>query len=331
MLDDEIEYRYTAIFPMAKCYSVDDVLNFISEADYQHTHFNLPERNTPFLSTRSILNNEKNPLPGEILERKGIDEPRSTSQKEIYVESQKSNLIGRFLKDVLKGKYELWNWTGDRIVDPPAETLQGDPLLLGVSNQYIQPAYQTVFWWAKMAYIYKSDLTKFCRDLRIYASFEGEQFTHQENITGQVNKEFPSALSPKGMHIGLADEVDINSKKTIGRVFSAEDVTDVPMGNQRWRITKLAITAAWELEKLLGRKASPAETIEKLQEWATSGNVDGCLIDVVDDGVRWLPKNKSKKKGDGKKDESKIFDVESCAKALDKWHQWRKSQAKSIV
>jgi hypothetical protein len=300
--NDEMEYRYTLLLPLANSYSLDTILKFIAAADYQYSH------GTPDDASRALA---------DIRTRDRVIDPRTIRT---YLHGQKFNLIHRLLRDAAQGKYRFWNWTQDRIIDPPQIDL--GPLLRARDEtiQYNQPPFQMAALWAARAFIFKSDVIKFCLELRIKATFEDDQAPPPLRATEQQNGEASCAEIAPSTAASLAEKATTGNPQAAGTVHTTEEKSDVPWGRQRWLITRLAIEAAWELENELGRLASAAETIEKLQEWTQSGKKDGCLIRIVDGGVEWRPKNK--KKGD-----ERTFDVETCAKALQFWHEDRAKPA----
>jgi hypothetical protein len=82
-------------------------------------------------------------------------------------------------------------------------------------------------------------------------------------------------------------------------------------------ITKLAITAAWEIESELGRKAAAKNVIKRLQEWVTS-NKYAELIEIIPRGVKWMTSAPDEKK----------YDIDACRATLKAWHSKReKSRA----
>ena len=190
--DDNFEYRYTVIFPNAKTYSVDDILNFISAVEHH------------------LDSNEWN------------EEARNVFKEE---------LIERLLKSVVERKFELWDISLNRVAAPPANESSKSTNVLSnsrklspvkaslqfLSKTFSRPPepdfikalenpptvshirrsrqdYKTTFWWARMTFIYKSDLVKFCRYQRILATFEDENEktteqtgSNQDSITKKDN------------------------------------------------------------------------------------------------------------------------------------------------
>ena len=170
---EDYEYRYNVIFPESKAYAVDDVLNFIATVEQQ-------------LDSKEKKDHARNEF--------------------------KANLINRLLKSVIEGEFELWNMSLNKVMAPPLQiksesiTDRGEkefaspinvflnylfkkfarpttPNFEKILNQsngkklpQINPTreYKTNFWWARMTFIYRADLIKFCKAQRINANFETE-------------------------------------------------------------------------------------------------------------------------------------------------------------
>lgn len=77
-------------------------------------------------------------------------------------------------------------------------------------------------------------------------------------------------------------------------------------------ITKLAITAAWEIECETGRKAAAKAVIKRLQEWVTSKKYAE-LIDVIPHGVKWMTTAP----------DEKPYDIDACRATLKSWNKSR--------
>ena len=81
-------------------------------------------------------------------------------------------------------------------------------------------------------------------------------------------------------------------------------------------ITKLAITAAWEIECEIKRIATVTEVIKRLQEWVANKNYPD-LIEIIPHGVKWMTTAP----------DEKAYDVEACRKTLRAWHKNRAQTA----
>lgn len=77
-------------------------------------------------------------------------------------------------------------------------------------------------------------------------------------------------------------------------------------------ITRLAITAAWEIEGEVGRIASAKEVIKRLQDWVASNRHEE-LIETIPHGVKWMTTKADKN-----------YDIDACQATLKSWHSNRK-------
>lgn len=78
-------------------------------------------------------------------------------------------------------------------------------------------------------------------------------------------------------------------------------------------ITRLAITAAWEIECQSKQKAPAKKVIERLQEWVTSKRYAD-LIEIIPHGVKWMTTAP----------DEKPYDIDACRATLKAWHSSRK-------
>jgi hypothetical protein len=86
---------------------------------------------------------------------------------------------------------------------------------------------------------------------------------------------------------------------------------DEPPGKMpRTAIGKLAIKAAWRIERATRNKATANQVITELQQQVET---EPALVKKISHGVRW----------ETTKGKEKPFDVEACAKALDTWNTSR--------
>lgn len=110
-------------------------------------------------------------------------------------------------------------------------------------------------------------------------------------------------LEPVDYGQAAPDVVDMTSKKN-----------DQPPGITEGMITitKLAITAAWEIEGEVGRIASAKEVIKRLQDWVTSKRYAE-LIEIIPRGVKWMTTAP----------DEKIYDIDACRAALKAWKKNR--------
>jgi hypothetical protein len=280
--NDDIEYRYTAIFPVSTLYAMGDILDFVSEADYQNAilqkestslstqHFSKWEEPPSEISSAS----DENPLEDSTINF--LNPPQSA----IDVQRKRSNLIGHLLKDIARGRYDLWNWSGERIMDPPRDDLQSLGSVQNTTAQPKPPISEAHFLWANLANIYKSDLIKFCRGLRIHATFEGEQPTIIEPTQDQIISSKANNPPP-----GKMPNVDIG---------------------------KLAIEAAWEIQCITGRRPSAKTVIKKLQEWAIEPKKEPWLVKPSATGVFWTSMTT---------EDTKDYGIGACTKTLQVWRK----------
>lgn len=375
-VNNEFEGRFTLIFPSAKTYAVNNILELISEAAYRHDCVDHVEKNSFFYGkweddvdechqisvqmptsnltadqvTITELKNYKNP-------NEGIELPvsKQTTQelnKKRILDDYKTYLLDRLLKAVTEGMFELWDWTGCRVIAPPTSS---STEVLGVPRKPLSfdtieailnntesatisntlrtnrlPVYKTVFWWATMAFISKTDLIKFCKGERIHVIFEDEQTFSQITRTDQENNASPIYGIPccQSMTIQSAQELLIeNSQRALTRLkescaHSTAANTNSPANDEppcitklTKTITKLAIRAAWEFEIEIGRNATPNEVLTILEGWADKGEGDGYLKKKIESGgVMWTPKRSRK---------SKPFGIDACNRALEDWHDRR--------
>ena len=77
-------------------------------------------------------------------------------------------------------------------------------------------------------------------------------------------------------------------------------------------ITKLAITAAWNIECEMGRKASAKDVIERLRKWV-AGNLHPELIEITTHGVKWMTTAP----------DEKTYDIDACRATLKAWNKGR--------
>jgi predicted DNA-binding transcriptional regulator AlpA len=171
--EDKVDYRYTLTFPDAKAFACDDVLNFMVEVEFP--------RNLDLSDTAD--GNET-----------------------------REYLIERLLKSVIDGRFDLWDAGLSKVVAPPAKNTYPTPdlpqklpkstpvdglrrFLNKTFTRSAEPGfikalegrsgsapvisrsrrnYKEHFWWAKMTYILKPDLVKFCNGERIRVIFEDD-------------------------------------------------------------------------------------------------------------------------------------------------------------
>ena len=78
--------------------------------------------------------------------------------------------------------------------------------------------------------------------------------------------------------------------------------------------SRLAIKAAGEIECQTGRPADVKAVMAKLKEWATNRSEDALTESLPGLAVKWQTT----------KGKSKVFDLDTCGKALERWHKSRR-------
>lgn len=89
---------------------------------------------------------------------------------------------------------------------------------------------------------------------------------------------------------------------------------EIPGDHPYVSIGRAAVKAAWLIEKEKERKATPEEVIERMQEWATTGNLAFGIYEAVEHGVKWKTKRNRI---------NKTYVIGSCVKTLERWHESR--------
>jgi hypothetical protein len=138
-----------------KAFPVVDVLNAISEIKNPCNHHPSP---TVELTTSS---------KAALAECKSGD--NVCSQCAYFREEEKMYLIQRLLTSVVERKFDLWNSFADKVKKPP------------ISND--------AYVWAVTAFIYRSDLIKFCRSEKILITIENEGERAIEQKDSQATQE----------------------------------------------------------------------------------------------------------------------------------------------
>jgi len=114
-------------------------------------------------------------------------------------------------------------------------------------------------------------------------------------------------------------EVDCTDTSAAGKIGDAgmeQAQSDTPPGKEpRVASRKMAIKAAWQIERKTGRAALAKDVITLLQEWACEGKESDTLIKSSEEkrGVIWRTNN----------GEERLFDVDACGKALESWMKSR--------
>lgn len=134
---------------------------------------------------------------------------------------------------------------------------------------------------------------------------------------------FVVKASAAGAQLTVMKEAVDSSEKKSPETQEADQRPLIPGNQPRISIGKLAIKAAWEIECASGRAATAQAVIERLQFWADNGREPAILIrsDKKKRGLWWLPVT-------GKE---KLYDVEACGKALQRWMESRRKPDTSRI
>jgi hypothetical protein len=108
---------------------------------------------------------------------------------------------------------------------------------------------------------------------------------------------------------------DEQSKVSLPKSQQADIEEGMPGELPRIAVGKLAVKAAWEIEREMKRRATDKEVMSLLQKWADDGSEPGVLreSDRENRCVVWLTT----------KCEPKDYTLEACQKTLDKWNKSR--------
>lgn len=328
MLDtDDLEHRHTVIFPPAKAFAVDDVLNFLAAAVKNDNHTNALERLPPFpgnwgeyavditveIDSKKKMSADVDQSPKTILnasEKSRLKSDTSEYEK-MEFSDYKGYLSDRLLKAVKQGKFELWNWGGDKVIEPPGTSdVQADH----------QRNYQTKFWWAKMASIRKSDLVSFCAAEKIRVIFEsdnresliskGEQPMEQAQPSNSIDHQETSTPVPN-----LLQSLPSQRHELIDADERLQNMQGIPGSIPNVTIGQAAVKAAWLIELANKREATVEEVIVQLQAWANTGNHVFGLEEVIAHGVTWKTKRTRT---------VKPYVIGSCVKTLELWNKSRR-------
>ena len=287
--NDELEWRYTLKFPLAKVYGVDYVLNSILAAMYPCNH-DLSVQSTFFSPKWNDINNKI--IEGVAVRHKKNEICKLCADRRI---KSKRKLIKRLAGKILENKLEVWDMFSENVMDIPDDI--------------------EILTWATTATIFKSDVVKFCSGERIRVLFDGD-----------VDQSAQIGCSESDMALTKPTPIEPEQKPAIDLDMpSGPNVPGAPASNTSSHtgnkppgitkgmisITKLAIAAAWEIECEQDRKASADKVIKRLQEWANLKTYD-VLNESVKNGVTWSYAGKEK-----------LYDIEACRKTLTVWYKNR--------
>jgi len=341
---DDFKYRFSMVFPNAKYYSGSDILDFIAKANYLNispeiktSTYSEAEYNAQLEIKTDFLDKYKIYLCDRLL--KSVNDgnfelwdglitmvsppPISLSNKNTEVKEDLPKSIS--IDDWMQLGCEL----DFPVLDGAPETI---PIKKTVVYKPIQhqrpfspPAHSSVFWWARMSWIQKFDLIKFCEDEGIKALFEGDEAEEIKATTEVQDTE----VKPSDSKFDEDDEIQAlaNDDEAVIEVTTddkTQDVQDVGHANTRKAgsnfpgkspmrsIGKLAVRIAWEIECKTGQRATVKEVIETLQLWAFE-NRNNILSEKVLDGVIWIT---------GKR-KNVPYTTEACLKTLKTWNESR--------
>lgn len=281
-------YTMSVRFPEETNYSVDVVLNFISEKIVQCTHSQATLSSNRPHEVFSTESGAGQSTDDAALCIKEINCPYCEQEQK----DQKIYLLKRLQAAVQKGEFELWD------ISHPRVRLLAE--YTGMSQN------ENRKWWALNACIRGADLAKFCEGEKIRVVFSEQQATPTSSLS--LNDPHYSAPLP----LATWEDGDCKTNNT----------TESPsrpcpeMGNTF--IRKLVFDIAWEIEcRQRGKQATPAQVIQELKRLATSDSENpdqSRLIDTFAGGVVWVTA----------KGEERKFKVEACGKALGEWRMARR-------
>ncbi len=106
-----------------------------------------------------------------------------------------------------------------------------------------------------------------------------------------------------------------NTPRTTSKIVKNNFLAEIPGRVPSNAIGRLAVAAAWRLEREEGRRASAREVMKTLQEQAEDGSEPDVLRKAAWDkgGVVWVTS----------KSVDKIYTIEACKKTLDTWWKSR--------
>jgi hypothetical protein len=95
----------------------------------------------------------------------------------------------------------------------------------------------------------------------------------------------------------------------------AKDVQSIPGNIPKVASGRLAVMAAWEIERETGKRATAKQTMKLLQEWADSGKEPSILIQSLPErgAVQWQTQRAG----------ARPYTLEGCQETLRKWNKSR--------
>lgn len=145
-------------------------------------------------------------------------------------------------------------------------------------------------------------------------------FLPDAGMAGSIDEESVDALLGERTQAQIEElPTDAGSKDDAGKVGAgrtAVENSEMPGKLPRVAIGRLAVTAAWQIERECNRAATANKVIERLQAWATDGEYPDILLRAAPRkrAVIWMTK---------KTGQEKEYDVGACGKTLDEWRKSR--------
>lgn len=374
--NNEFEYRYTLKFPVARAYAVDDVMNLISKvachcnqpnpieripfrsvsgkwgSDIDASHKVADERPTNDLSASQVTITEPENFenPNEHIE----PTENILHAQEIYkrktLDDYKLYLIDRLLKEVVEGKFELWDWTGSKVVDPPMNYASSSTKGLEAPRKPLD--FNTIMSILGEETSPKGNSSPESTEPHLMPAFAVPAIissTFRSNHRPVYQTAFWWAImstilkpdlikfcSGEGINVLFEGEQTVNQVTITEHGHNASQINGIaqPKASQPVQepeilcesnpappgkipnvdIGKLAIEAAWEMECATGLPAAPKAVIKKLQEWSVIRK-EKWLGEVTKTGVKWTSMVTGSEKDYG---------IGACTKTL---QVWRKSYA----
>lgn len=278
---NEFGYPLTLQFPDAKMYAVIDVLNFISGARYPCKHsLTTAPKQALFYSSKWSNDVEDSveqpthehmasPVPGaELVQAVRMQDVFYNIQFSDVCEwcagereKTNNNLIERLLEAVNERMFELWDSFGGKATVPPVRSSTNEHEFTYkvpyVHRSNSREIYKTPEWWARMGYIYKPGLIKFCEREMICAQFEfgGEQ-AKSKIVSGGIvngNTNTPKNIqqgqelvsSSKDVFADLIDQTNLGSKlddvsgKTEKAIEDVHEIATLLSTDKPWTIVDI--------------------------------------------------------------------------------------------
>lgn len=246
----------------------------------------------------------------KVLEPPDLSSPKSQAETPTMISADA-------LADILNRRTPLVN-EGALTSQPVPQHSQFATALGNMPSNH-RPVYRTPLWWATMGFMFRKDLIRFCNDERIEAVFESQIPQEQLGSAPQGANTVPEidCLAPaqQAKVEGSIDTHRVNSSTETGGFIDIDTIEKLLPGKlPKVTIGKLAVIAAWEIERESGKRATSPATIKRLQKWAVDERHESLAKEITASGVKWTPMRKINPKG---------YDVEACEKTLETWFKSR--------